>query len=390
MTTDSLMKFARAVEDNRPVQGLTHCFYRYPARFSPTFARAAIEAFTNVGDIVFDPFMGGGTTLVEAAALGRRGVGTDVNSLAVFLTKVKTTILSDLDVAEIRKWVANVDRWLNLRNGAARATEWIRLGYQRNISGKTTWPIRKATELALNEVGQLQSVQQAFVRCVLLRTAQWALDCRKRIPSVGQFRRQFIEYSEEMLEDIREFRGKIVSLPTPLDVLSVNRSLVGIEDDETVRQFLPPKLVLTSPPYPGVHVLYHRWQVNGRRETPAPFWIANSLDGKGDAHYTLGDRRQRGLENYFKQAMAAYRSLRKVVDRQTLVIQLVAFSAPTWQLPRFLEVLSEAEFSEIRFPEISNSDDGRFWRSIPNRKFYADQRGSIPASKEVLLIHRIS
>jgi hypothetical protein len=40
------------------------------------------------------------------------------------------------------------------------------------------------------------------------------------------------------------------------------------------------KLIVTSPPYPGVHVLYHRWHVDGRRETPAPYWIAGCNDGQ--------------------------------------------------------------------------------------------------------------
>jgi hypothetical protein len=50
------------------VSGLTHDLYRYPARFSPLFARAAIETFTEPGDTVLDPFAGGSTTLVEALA----------------------------------------------------------------------------------------------------------------------------------------------------------------------------------------------------------------------------------------------------------------------------------------------------------------------------------
>jgi hypothetical protein len=50
--------------DALPVRGLTHNFYRYPARFSPVFVRAAIEAFTVPGDLVLDNHVGGGTTLV--------------------------------------------------------------------------------------------------------------------------------------------------------------------------------------------------------------------------------------------------------------------------------------------------------------------------------------
>ena len=42
-----------------------------------------------------------------------------------------------------------------------------------------------------------------------------------------------------------------------------------------------PKLVLTSPPYPGVYVNYHRWKLRGRREIPAPYWIAGREDGNG-------------------------------------------------------------------------------------------------------------
>ena len=57
-----------------------------------------------------------------------------------------------------------------------------------------------------------------------------------------------------------------------------------------------PRLVLTSPPYPGVHVLYHRWQVDGRKEAPLPFMIANKLDGAGLSYYTMGDRKYPGLK----------------------------------------------------------------------------------------------
>jgi len=386
----SFVQLAHAIQDDRPVQGLTHCFYRYPARFSPLFARAAIEAFTNEGDTVFDPFIGGGTTIVEASALGRRGVGTDISSLAIFLTRVKTTLLSDDDITQIKKWLTNVDRWLNLRNDALRPTEWILSGYQRNISSRTTWPTRKATELAIGELWRLGNVQQDFVRCALLKTAQWALDCRTRIPTAKEFRHRLVVHSEEMLDGLRELRREVRRFTRPVEPLCINRSLIGIEDDERAKVFFPPKLVVCSPPYPGIHVLYHRWQVNGRRETPAPFWIANSLDGNGASHYTFGDRGQRGLEAYFEQAGKVYRSLRKVVDQQTTLVQLVAFSSPSWQLQRFLQILSEAGFSEVNYSEISNSDDGRLWRSIPHRKFYADQRGHIPASKEVLLIHKIS
>src|SRR5438552_3573016 len=84
--------------DLEPVRGLTHGFYKYPARFSPSFARAAIEALTQPGDLVLDNHVGGGTTLVEALALGRNAVGVDISALAEFVATVKTTVFDEAEL----------------------------------------------------------------------------------------------------------------------------------------------------------------------------------------------------------------------------------------------------------------------------------------------------
>lgn len=124
--------FLAAVHSQEPVTGLTHNFYRYPARFSPQFARAAIEVFSEPGDVVLDPFMGSGTTLVEASALGRHSLGSDISALAVFLARVKTTPLSEKDLLAIKNWAYGLREHLNLRRPAIRAKRWQASGYQRH------------------------------------------------------------------------------------------------------------------------------------------------------------------------------------------------------------------------------------------------------------------
>ena len=57
----------------------------YRACFKPQLPRFFIERLTQVGDTVYDPFMGRGTTLLEAALLDREVVGCDVNPLAPIL-----------------------------------------------------------------------------------------------------------------------------------------------------------------------------------------------------------------------------------------------------------------------------------------------------------------
>lgn len=72
----------------------TNTMHPYPAKFIPQIPRHFIKQLSNEGDTVYEPFMGSGTTAVEANILGRNIIGNDVNELAVLISKVKTTPIS--------------------------------------------------------------------------------------------------------------------------------------------------------------------------------------------------------------------------------------------------------------------------------------------------------
>lgn len=59
----------------------------YRACFKPQLPRFFIERLTQPGEIVHDPFMGRGTTLIEAALLGRIPSGCDINPLSIRLAR---------------------------------------------------------------------------------------------------------------------------------------------------------------------------------------------------------------------------------------------------------------------------------------------------------------
>jgi hypothetical protein len=59
----------------------------YRACFKPQLPRFFIERLTQPSEVVYDPFMGRGTTVLEAALLGRVPCGCDINPLSVVLTK---------------------------------------------------------------------------------------------------------------------------------------------------------------------------------------------------------------------------------------------------------------------------------------------------------------
>ncbi len=75
----------------------SHDLHAFAAKFPPQLPRAFIRGLTALGDVVLDPMMGSGTTVVEALLEGRRGIGLDIDPLALRLSKAKTTLL-DLEI----------------------------------------------------------------------------------------------------------------------------------------------------------------------------------------------------------------------------------------------------------------------------------------------------
>jgi hypothetical protein len=75
---------------------ITHDYHRYPAKFIPQLARRIIKENSDVGDLVCDPFMGSGITLIEAIINGRQAYGTDINPVSVLISRAKTTPIEPL------------------------------------------------------------------------------------------------------------------------------------------------------------------------------------------------------------------------------------------------------------------------------------------------------
>lgn len=83
----------------------THNFHAFPAKFPPQLPQQFINLLTNPGDIVLDPMQGSGTTILEALLSGRRGIGFDIDPLALLISKVKTTPLNAIQVLQTCKTI---------------------------------------------------------------------------------------------------------------------------------------------------------------------------------------------------------------------------------------------------------------------------------------------
>ncbi|MFA5947841.1 MAG: transcriptional repressor LexA [Candidatus Gracilibacteria bacterium] len=92
-------KFVRKIDYSWDYRGentksYTHGIHTYPAMFIPQVAKRLLEKYSKEGDTICDIFCGSGTALVESKILCRNAYGIDLNPLAIFLAKAKTTLIN--------------------------------------------------------------------------------------------------------------------------------------------------------------------------------------------------------------------------------------------------------------------------------------------------------
>lgn len=91
------MKPLRTIDTSWDYRGVntkeyTHCYHNYPAMMIPQIARRLIsESKVKKNSILFDPYCGSGTSLVEAQVSGIHSIGTDLNPLARLISETKNT-----------------------------------------------------------------------------------------------------------------------------------------------------------------------------------------------------------------------------------------------------------------------------------------------------------
>ena len=77
---------------------ITHGIHAFAAKFPPQLPATFIERLTAPGDVVLDPMMGSGTTLVESVIRGRKAIGLDLDPLSIKQCKAKTKPIDDVEL----------------------------------------------------------------------------------------------------------------------------------------------------------------------------------------------------------------------------------------------------------------------------------------------------
>lgn len=376
-----------AANSSAKVSSLTHSFYRYPARFGECFVREAVLNFSKPGATVLDPFCGGGTTLVEALAAGRVALGSDMSELALFVANVKTTLLSSAQLEAVAAWIDN-------DIGPASS---LLLQHEDSsnvlLKGAPAHYRRLLAALCDRLLSLPRGETRRFAACLILKTAQWALDGKEHLPTPTKFLDRLRTSLTEMRGGMESLASVCASAGVSKRELARNRRLTASPAASLSLASFGLKrpsvsLALTSPPYLGVHVLYNRWQLQGRRELKVPYYITRCMDAGHASKYTIIPRAAKSAEPYFVAIEKSFKAVSHCLAANGFVVQLVSFADAAAHLPRYLDALERAglELCESYLHAVGDLS----WRAVPGRRWYA-RVGAVEdssAAQEVLLVHR--
>ena len=241
----------------------THAFHPYPGRFHPLLPRTVLPEITQPGERVFDPFMGGGTTLVEAMCLGRNAAGNDLNPIAGLVakerTRLRTPAKADWVKTETLRIAGQVEALRQEKNpprlAGPRFAE-LSPHYAPHLMAELVQWIRLIEKLPRNEV---QETLKAVFSSSVVKFSNQRSDTESSQRPVnfpkGAISRFMVEKCEELLRAQVELAQIVPRKTKPVRLFNEDaRMMPSLRWEVT-------KIILTSPPYPGTYDYHQHHQM---------------------------------------------------------------------------------------------------------------------------------
>jgi len=229
----------------------------YRACFKPQLPRFFIERLTVPGDVVYDPFMGRGTTPVEAALLGRVPAGNDVNPLSVVMTRPR---LNPPALAEVEKRLSQI----RLDDPSDEPDDLLVFYHPetlRGISSLKNYLLRRREDgtldavddwIALVALNRLTGHSNGFFsvytmppnQAVSVKSQRKINERRQQMPTVRDVVKIILKKSKQLLGDVDASARAALTTVAPRAILLTGPAdaTPGLTSDSVA-------LVVTSPPF---------------------------------------------------------------------------------------------------------------------------------------------
>lgn len=234
-----------------------HSLHPYLGKFIPQLVEVFLKRHFVSGSVIYDPFVGSGTTLVEANAFGAHAIGCDISAFNCLLATVKTSRYS-LGELELSLKGALEDARRNVRRRGRRSewlTEWFApqaldelLAY-RGAVAKLHEPYRAVGQVILSRAARSARQTTHFDLDFPRQPTKEPYHCfkhKKTCRPVETASKFLSRYTTDTIRRIRAFA------PLRTDA----RVSVIHGDSRTVVLPEQPTGIITSPPYPGL-IDYH-------------------------------------------------------------------------------------------------------------------------------------
>ncbi len=257
-----------------------HSLCSYLGAFPPSLASYFIKYFTDENDLVFDPFSGRGTTILESRLLNRNSFGSDLNPIALALSKAKSHTLKKVDIIlRIDELESNYDYALYLPEAQAESDEIHLIFHQGTIAQLCYLKdelLSSSNEIDQFLVGAILGVMHGGVRkdgtsgylsISMPNTFSMSPEYVRRFVQTKEIKRvnrNVFSILKEKVERVfsKHKSPKKEAFVTECDAKEISKS------EELIKYTGKVDLLLTSPPYLGI--------VNYAKQNWIRSWFLNS------------------------------------------------------------------------------------------------------------------
>lgn len=290
-----------------------HALHPYPAKFIPQIPRKAIEEWTKRGEVVYDPFCGCGTTLLEASLLQRPSIGVDNNAVAILISNAKAAVYSKADLKQLRDFAAKLDALLlraKPRKELIPNSKNLRYWFSDAVLDR----LSALKSLIIKKPEPLRSMLLAVFSSIIVRVSYQDSDTRyakiKRAITPQSVDTAFKSKLAEVIERLPEIMG--LSRAATSIHQADSRSVPFIRDRSV-------SLIVTSPPYLNAYDYhkYHRQRIH---------WINGSVEHARDWEIGKHDEfTKRGAtpDKYFTDMDACFAEWKRVLRRKGRCVVLI-------------------------------------------------------------------
>lgn len=258
---------------NADTSFLTHSLHPYTAKFIPQIPGTIIEVLSEEDDLIYDPFVGSGTTLVEAIRRRRDAIGSDINPLSVLIAQTKSTPIPEKELNKIDPLLDRAAKEINAVNNQQTLADldnnrdpdfeefmpnYDKLGFWfKDFIIKELAILKKNIEQVEDEKLRnfLKTAMSSIIIKVSNQDSETRYTRREKNLEMGDVYKNFEQKINKMKKKIKKLNS---------EVSQEIESSVRVADARKLKflNTLEDKidLVVTSPPYPNAfsYHLYHR------------------------------------------------------------------------------------------------------------------------------------